>query len=69
MATTKYTKKTTTAKKDTEEKTHDAPEETPDAPEETPDAPEEIVYDTPVVTTELLELEILRSTTCEEEAS
>ena len=62
MATTNYTKKTTTAKKDTEEKT-------PDAPEETPDAPEEIVYDTPVVTTELLELEILRSTTCEEEAS
>ena len=62
MATAKYTKKTTTAKKDTEEKT-------PDAPEETPDAPEEIVYDTPVVTTELLELEILRSTTCEEEAS
>ena len=55
MATAKYTKKTATAKKDTEEKTSDTAEE--------------IVYDTPVPTTELLELEILRSTTCEEEAS
>ena len=55
MATAKYTKKTTTVKKD-------------DTPE-VDGSFEEIVYDTPVPTTELLELEILRSTTCEQEAS
>ena len=55
MATAKYTKKTTTAKKD-------------DTPE-VDGSSEEIVYDAPEPTTELLELEILRSTTCEEETS
>ena len=54
MATAKYTKKTTTAKK---------------GAETVDNSSEEIVYDAPEPTTELLELEILRSTTCEEEAS
>lgn len=54
MATAKYTKKTTTAEKDAAAES---------------DTTEEVVYDNPVPTTELLELEILRSTTCEEETS
>lgn len=65
MATAKYTRKTTTAKKVEEVEEPKKPSTKKTSPPK--DKKEEIVYGEPVPTSSALELEILRSTTCDSE--